>query len=111
MPGPVLHSGTVATCPHGGTLNIIAASPRVVVSGMPVAVLTDQGVVAGCAFTVPGPKPQPCVTTKWMVGASRVLAGGQPVLINPCVALCFSAEQIPGGPPIIASSQTRVVAT
>ncbi len=112
MPGPVLHTGTVATCPHGGTLNIIAASPRVTVSGMPVAVITDQGMVAGCAFTIPpAPKPQPCVTTKWIVGATRVLAGGQPVLINPCVALCFSAEQIPGGPPIISSSQTRVIAT
>lgn len=114
MPGPVLHSGTVATCPHGGTLNIVAASPRVVVSGMPIAVLTDQGLVAGCPFQVPvgaGTKPQPCVTTKWMVGATRVLAGGQPVLINPCVALCFSVEQIPGGPPVISSSQLRVVAT
>lgn len=111
MPGPVLHSGAVATCPHGGSLNIIAASPRVMVSGMPVAVLSDQGLVAGCAFTVPVGKPQPCVTTRWIVGAARVMANGQPVLINPCVALCQSAEQIPGGPPIIASSQVRVVAT
>lgn len=111
MPGPVLHTGTTATCPHGGTLNIIAASPRVMVSGMPVAVLTDQGLIAGCAFTVPPGKPQPCVTTRWIVAATRVLANGQPVLINPSVALCLSAEQIPGGPPIIAASQTRVIAT
>jgi len=33
------------------------------------------------------------------------------VLINPCVALCLSAEQIPGGPPIISGSQMRVIAT
>ncbi len=111
MPGPVLHAGASATCPHGAPLNIVAASPRVTVSGMPVAVLTDQGMVAGCPFTVPGPKPQPCVTTKWLVGATRVVASGQPVLINPCVALCLSAEQIPGGPPVIMASQTRVVAT
>jgi hypothetical protein len=111
MPGPVLHAGAVATCPHGGSLQIIAASPRVVVSGMPVAVLTDQGVIAGCVFTVPPAKPQPCVTTRWIVGATRVMASGQPVLINPPVALCLSAEQIPGGPPIIASTQTRVIAT
>jgi hypothetical protein len=110
MPGPVLHSGTVATCPHGGALSIIAASPRVMVSGMPAAVLTDQGMVAGCVFTLPNGTPQPCVTTRWMVGATRVLANGQPLLINPCVALCMSAPQIPGGPPIIASSQMRVVA-
>lgn len=111
MPGPMLHSGTTATCPHGGTLNIIAASPRVTVLGMPVAVLSDQGLVAGCVFTLPGGKPQPCVTTRWIAAATRVLANGQPVLINPLVALCLSAEQIPGGPPIISASQTRVVAT
>jgi hypothetical protein len=114
LPGPVLHTGTIANCPHGGMLNIIAASPRVTLSGMNAAVLTDQGVVAGCAFTVPAgpaPKPQPCVTTRWMVGATRVSASGQPLLINPNVALCQSVEQIPGGPPIIASSQTRVIAT
>lgn len=111
MPGPVLHTGTSATCPHGGTLNIIAASPRVTAGGMPVAVLTDQGLVAGCPFTVPGPKPQPCVTTRWIVAATRVLANGQPVLINPLTAICLSVEQIPAGPPIITASQTRVVAT
>lgn len=111
MPGPVLHVGTTATCPHGGTLNIVAASPRVMVSNMPAAVLTDQGLVAGCAFTLPNGKPQPCVTTKWIVAATRVVANGQPVLINPVVAICQSVEQIPGGPPIISSSQTRVIAT
>lgn len=112
MPGPVLHSAAVATCPHGGLISIVASSPRVTVSGMPVAVLTDQGPVAGCPFTIPTtpPKPQPCVTTRWMVGATRVSAGGVPVLINPCVALCVSVEQIPGGAPIIVSSQVRVVA-
>lgn len=111
MPGPILHSGASATCPHGGTLTIVPASPRVQVGSLPLAVLTDQGLVAGCAFTPPGGKPQPCVSTRWMVGATRVTAGGQPVLVNPAGALCLSAEQIPGGPPIISSSQTRVVAT
>jgi len=110
MPGPVLHTGASATCPHGAPLNIIAASPRVMVSGMPAAVLTDQGLVAGCPFTV-GPKPQPCVTTRWIAGATRVIANGQPLLINPCVAICLSADQIPNGPPIILGPQTRVIAT
>jgi hypothetical protein len=111
MPGPILHTGTTATCPHGAPLNIIAASPRVMVSGLPAAVLTDQGIVAGCPFTIPPTKPQPCVTTKWMVGSTRVFASGQPLLINPSVAIVFSADQIPAGPPIILASQTRVIAT
>lgn len=112
MPGPVLHTGANATCPHGGVLTIVVASPRVMVGGMPAAVLTDQGLIAGCTFSIPpAPKPQPCVTTKWIAGATRVMSNGVPLLINPCVALCVSAEQIPGGPPTITSSQTRVVAT
>jgi hypothetical protein len=111
MPGPVLHTGASATCPHGGPLNIVVANPRVLVGGMPAAVLTDQGLVTGCLFTVPTNKPQPCVTTRWIAGATRVMANGVPLLINPCVALCLSAEQIPGGPPVITASQTRVVAT
>ena len=110
MPGPVLHPGTTATCPHGGTLTIVAASARVTVSGAPVAVLTDAGQVAGCAFTLPGGKPQPCVATKWMAGATKVTVLGRPVLINPAGAICQSAEQIPAGPPIITTSQTKVVA-
>lgn len=98
-------------CPHGGTLTIVAASPRVTVSGMPVAVLTDQGLVAGCLFTVPPGKPQPCVTTKWLMGATRVMAGGQPVLIAPPVAFTQSADQIPGGPPAVLQVQSRAIAT
>lgn len=111
MPGPVLHATAGAMCPHGAKLNIVAANSRVTVSGMPVAALTDQGPVAGCPFTLPNGKPQPCVTTRWIVAATRVTVMGQPVLINPLTALCFSADQIPAGPPVIAASQTRVVAT
>ena len=110
MPGPVLHATATASCPHGGVLTIVPAAPRVLLSGLPLAVLSDQGLVAGCTFTV-GPKPQPCMTTRWLVAATRVTSGGQPVLINPSLALCLSAEQIPGGPPIVSASQTRVVAT
>ncbi|OLL27492.1 hypothetical protein BTH42_32120 [Burkholderia sp. SRS-W-2-2016] len=110
MPGPVLHAGAAATCPHGGPLNIVAASPRVMVNNMPAALLNDQGLVAGCTFA-PGGKPQPCVTTRWIVGTTRVTSNGVPLLINPTVALCQSAEQLPGGPPVIMGAQTRVIAT
>lgn len=114
MPGPVLHASATVSCPHGAPLTIVPSAPRVTVSGLPVAVLTDQGMVAGCPFNVPVggvTKPQPCISTRWMLGATRVTSGGQPVLINPVGALCLSAEQIPGGPPTVSSSQTRVVAT
>lgn len=111
MPGPVLHTGATVACPHGARLNIVAASPRVTVSGANAAVLTDQGSVTGCPFTVPSSKPQPCVSTKWLAGATRVTASGQPLLINPAVAVCLSADQIPAGPPAVSGAQARVVAT
>ncbi|MEV6055669.1 hypothetical protein [Streptomyces sp. NPDC052107] len=111
MPGPVLHTGATVTCPHGAPLNVVAAGPRVTVSGAQAAVLTDQGLVTGCPFTVPPSKPQPCVSTKWLAGATRVTASGQPLLINPAGAVCLSADQIPAGPPIVSGTQTRVVAT
>ncbi|WP_328884769.1 hypothetical protein [Streptomyces sp. NBC_00299] len=110
MPGAVLHAGATVTCPHGAPLTIVAAGPRVTVSGSTAAVVTDQGFVTGCPFTVP-PKPQPCVSTKWLAGAARVTASGRPLLVNPAGALCLSAEQIPAGPPIVSGTQTRVVAT
>jgi len=110
MPGPVLHAGASATCPHGAPLTVTAAGARVTVSGAPVAVLTDAGPVAGCPFTIPN-KPQPCVSTTWLAGAARVLASGQPVLINPSTGICQSADQIPAGPPLVSGGQTRVVAS
>jgi hypothetical protein len=79
MPGPLLHVGAVATCPHGmGQLSIISSNARVLVSGQPVATAADTGVIAGCAFTVPTGKPQPCTSVKWLMPSTRVTVGGQP---------------------------------
>ena len=110
MPGPVYHVGAVAICQHGGQVQTISSNTRVLVSGMPVATIADQSLVAGCAFTV-GPKPSPCVRVQWLVPATRVLVNGQPVLLQPSAGLCLSPEQAPQGAPIIASTQPRVIAT
>jgi hypothetical protein len=111
MPGPVVHVGAVATCPHGGSLTIVSSNSRVLVSGMQVATVADTFVVAGCAFTVPPGKPQPCVSARFTVPAARVKVLGQPVILQSSVGICQSAEQIPQGPPLIASTQVRVNAT
>lgn len=109
MAGPLLHVGAVGTCSHGmGQMSIISANARVFVSGMPVATFADKGVFAGCLFNVSG-KPQPCVTTQWLAPATRVMVNGSPALTMPGPHLCLSADQIPAGPPIIASCQVRVI--
>jgi hypothetical protein len=111
MPGPVVHVGAVAICPHAGQLSVAPGNARVMVSGMPVATLADTYLIAGCPFTVPPGKPQPCVQARWLMPAVRVTAGGQPLILQSSVGLCLSAEQIPGGPPTVVSTQPRVVAT
>jgi hypothetical protein len=73
--------------------------------------MSDQYMVAGCAFTVPPGKPQPCVQVQWMTPALRVLINGQPPILQTSVGLALSIESIPGGPPLITATQMRVVAT
>lgn len=101
MPGPVLHLGAVVACSHGGQAMPAAPDPRVLVSGQPVTVLTTPYTVAGCPFSTP------CATAQWVTGATRVSAGGVPVLLLDSQGICA-----PTGVPLRAvTAQTRVVAT
>lgn len=111
MPGPLLHVGAAAQCPHAGQVSVVTSNTRVLVSGQPVATLADTYPIAGCAFTVPGPKPQPCLTVRWLVPAARVRVNGSPALLQTSAGLCQSAEQVPQGPPTVTAVQTRVVGT
>jgi uncharacterized Zn-binding protein involved in type VI secretion len=110
MPGPLFHVGAVAMCPHGGQVTTISSNARVLVTGMPVATLADTFLVAGCAFTVPPGKPQPCVRVQWIVAATRVLVNGTPPITQASTGLALSVEGIPGGPPLVVQTQPRVSA-
>lgn len=111
MPGYLFHVGATALCPHGGPIQTITTNSRVLVSGQPVAILSDTYLVSGCAFTTPVPKPQPCIKVQWLVPAMRVRVNGQPVILQDSTGLCQSAEQIPQGPPNIVMTQLRVKGT
>ena len=77
MPGPILHLGASVLCAHGGQATPTAPFPRVLVSGQPVATIAHA--VRGRRLPVPaGVAGGPCVTAQWVVGATRVLAGGDP---------------------------------
>ena len=106
MPSPVLHSGAVVMCSHGGQAMPTAPSPVVMVSGMPVATIAAPYTVAGCAFVPPGGNG-PCVTGQWIVGATQVLSQGQPLVLMSGVSVC-----VPTGTPLVPiSAQTAVLAT
>ena len=108
MPGFLFHVGATAICPHGGQVTVMPANTRVTVGGQPVATMADICLVAGCAFTVPPGKPQPCVSVQWLIPANRVFVNGQPVILQTSSGICMSAEQIPQGPPTVIMTQTRV---
>jgi hypothetical protein len=111
MPGPAVNVGSVATCPHGGQISIVSSNARVMASATPIATAADQFMVAGCAFTVPVAEPMPCLTVQWMTPAVRVLVNGVPPVLQTSTGLAIAATGAPNGPPIVASTQLRVVAT
>lgn len=111
MSAGVYHVNATTLCPHGGMATTISSNTRVKVSGMYVATLSDTTTVAGCAFTIPPSKPQPCVKVQWLVPAVRVKVMSNPILLQSSTGLCQSAEQIPQGPPNIVSTQFRVKGT
>jgi hypothetical protein len=111
MPGTLFHVGAVATCPHGGQVIASSTNTRVAASGMPVALMTDQFKVAGCAFTPPSGIPQPCVIVQWTAPTARTLVNGQPAITALSVGLCIAANGVPNGPATVTSTQMRAVAS
>ncbi len=87
MPGFLLHQGATVLCMHGGQAQPTVPNPRVTLSGQPVTTQPAPYVVAGCPFVVAG-VPVPCVTAQWVTAATRVLAGGMPVLLQDSQAVC-----------------------
>ena len=80
MPGSLIQQGATVLCAHGGQAIAAAPNPRVTASGGATAVITSPWMVAGC----PGVPPAvpPCVTAQWLTGTTRVLSGGQPLVIT-----------------------------
>jgi hypothetical protein len=76
----MLHLGATVLCAHGGQATPTAPVPRVTVSGQPVVTIATQYVVAACGLT--GTPTPPCLTGQWLVGATRVFAGGAPVAVQ-----------------------------
>ena len=104
MPGFLLHQGATVLCAHGGQAQPTVPNPRVKVGGQPIVTLPTVYTVAGCSFPPPPAGHGPCVTAQFVMGATRVRAGGQPVLLQDSQAICT-----PTGTPLnIVMTQVRV---
>jgi len=106
MPGFLVHVGAQVMCAHGGQATPTAPNPRVMVSGQPTVTIAAPYVVAGCAFPPPPNGNGPCVTANWLVGTTRVLSNGQPLVVQSSQAICAPT----GTPLIITVTQPRVSA-
>jgi hypothetical protein len=106
MPGFLLHVGATVMCMHAGQAQPTVPNPRVTVGDQPVVTQPGPYTVAGCPFVVAS-VPSPCVTAQWVTAATRVLAGGMPVLLQDSQAVC-----VPNGTGLnIVVTQPRVRGT
>lgn len=111
MPGPIVTMNTQTQCPHGIPGTMVPGASKVLVADGLVLVAGDKGVFAGCPFTVPPSKPQPCATALLTLTASKVLVESKPaILMNPA-DIAQSPDQIPNGPVVWTNIQTKVIAT
>lgn len=88
MPGYLLHQGAMVLCMHGGQAQPAAPSPRVMVNHQPVVTISSPYTVAGCTLPPPPAANGPCVICQWITTATRVRAGGMPVLLQDSQAIC-----------------------
>jgi hypothetical protein len=99
---PLLNVAAVLTCVHGGQAKPILQNPRVKAAGANVVTITCVYSITGCSL--PPEAGGPCVTATWVSGATRVTAGGMPVLLQNSQATC-----VPTGTPLqVVLVQPRV---
>ncbi|MBS0587248.1 hypothetical protein [Nitrosomonas sp.] len=105
MPGFLLHAGATVLCAHAGQATPTVPFPRVMVSGQPIVTLSTPYVIAGCTMPPPTAGNGPCVSGQWLMGATRILAGGAPVLLQSSTSICAPT----GIPMMVVATQARVL--
>jgi hypothetical protein len=110
--GAWLTTASALSCPHGATIKITPANPRVNVDNAPLATANDLFSIEPCPFTLPTvpPSPSPCVTIQWTVTDLRTRSGAA-TLSTTSQGMCFSALQAPQGPVSINTTQSVASAT
>jgi hypothetical protein len=106
VPGFVVHVGATVLCSHAGQAQPTQPSVRVLLGGQPAVTISAPWTVAGCAMPPPNAGNGPCVTGQWLTGSTRVLADGQPLIVQSSSSVCTPT----GTPMIVVATQTRVLA-
>ncbi len=88
MPGFLLHQGATVLCLHAGQAQPASVFPRVKVSSQAIVTQPTMYTISGCTLPTPPAANGPCVTATWVTAATRVRAGGIPVLLKDSQAVC-----------------------
>lgn len=88
MPGFLLHQGATVLCMHAGQAQPSVPNARVKVGGQAIVTQPTLYTVTGCTLPPPTAANGPCVTAQWISAATRVRAGGAPVLLQDSQAVC-----------------------
>ncbi|MFI5177519.1 MAG: hypothetical protein ACHQO8_03090 [Vicinamibacterales bacterium] len=107
MPGYLLHQGATVICAHAGQAQPTVPNPRVKVGGQPIVTQSTTYTISGCSLPPPPSGNGPCVTAQFLMGATRVTAGGQPVLLQDSQSICRPT----GSPLTVSVTQTKVKGT
>lgn len=106
---PILTTASTVMCPHGGVAQLVTTNTEALVDGAPVLLQTDVHPIVGCPFTPVAYSP--CLTIRWVTGATQTSLRNVPVLLQTSVGLCLNAAQVPQGPAIVVQVQQKAKGT
>lgn len=106
---PILTTTSTVMCPHGGQAQLSTTNTEALIDGAPALLQTDMHTIVGCSFTPAAYSP--CVSIRWLTGATQTKLHGVPLLLQSSVGLCTSAAQVPQGTALVAQVQQRAKAS
>jgi hypothetical protein len=84
---------------------LLTTNTEAFVDGAAMLLQTDVHAIVGCPFTPVAYSP--CVSVRWVSGATQTKVREVPVLLQTSVGLCLSAAQVPQGTVIVTQVQQR----
>ncbi len=88
MAAYLLDEGGTVLCKHAGQADPTVTSSQVKAGGQAIVTQAGPYTISGCTLPPPTAGNGPCVTGMWVSAATRVKAGGQPVLLKDSSAVC-----------------------
>lgn len=102
--GRYLSTGSVVTCPHGGSVIGVASQSEATQDGYPLLASTDTFVVQGCPFANADGEPEPCLQVVWSNSAAlQVGINGGHALDEGSVGTALDAGGAPRGTVLVVS--------